>query len=1170
MVEPFASVVFNSLLSARTSFRQSTFNISIAAPTAYSSPKKYVKPDFFTPVPRRGRAKETATLSSADQSYLEHLSECKEWSCCPSIHSVWCPMHRHKRMLEEFFTIRTRSIRSDSCRIPGPIHSRGRTQLHRAVHSHQRRHSSHTSEAVRMIAPHFASSEGHCGPTGALYASTSAPSSSSSHKVAGDRMQCISKLGPEEFNLDEAWKAYLEAVESGALSAMSPDVLLTYMERVLMGAERLCDRKPGEKILVHWRDRFTGALEAMESHVSPSSAYDRRRLCLLARSAALADHCYLAIAFVRQARKLPPHFDEDYDLVHTYKAIILTLCRYYKPAHAIDYMIKDWAFISPLLYENHIKAGGVKPSGQPLHATIHRILAQIPNPAVLLTEERRTASRNPRALGIILLQLYCEARSHMQAFNIYNELIEQQVYVPTAVKLRLIQALARGDAFEVANKLFEPLAKSQLTRHLLTAGIQLYALQGNTAKVELYYKHLERHNWEDKFHKTMYIHAYAIQGMHDQALALFNKFYPEDANGRRLNTPDLFTFTTLIHGLAKDGDLERINVWLEAMAKAGYRPDIYVFGSILQSFALRDDLKSAAAVLTQMRTHGVKPNAVIYTIIITLLARRKDASGAESVFNRALEEGVIPDRHMITAVMNAHVEAMSWKGVIRVFNRLKSTIARGLGIEIYNTLLKSYVNLGAPYSLVFQLFQKFESSFGVEPDAYSYSLVILSACDAQRVGVALNLFHKMDALPNGDKLISVYCLTVIMARYIKGRQFKKAKALIDEISRRGFEPTSVAIGTLLKGYGLYGRSRTEDSLRIAVEFVRSLSPKDASWNKPTADRKSALEHVYGPVLHAHARKGKPEDVEQVYQGMLDAGGRPTLGMLCLLLDSYRRHSMVDQVQRIWPHIVQLGFEYSDSISVLGLEDSASPSPYRLRDNILCVPLSIYIDAMSAAGYHQQVVEVWQDFKARGLGFDSHNWNHLAVALVRSGEVERAFELVEKVILPQEAEEAPQSSLKEEDDESSGFVVDNPSGPEKRRSKYKVSTRTTKLLRRDERLAEELSGDKDVARPLHILEQIAPSWDNWKPHNVLLQLLCIALARLESGQLVDPTRPDLENSHSDEPIDPIATYAKQREAVQLLEKIRRDYPQTVQLAMIHETRTRRRLGYTEYERRYAWN
>ncbi|KAF8351660.1 hypothetical protein F5887DRAFT_217892 [Amanita rubescens] len=991
MVEPLASLVLNSLLSARNS-AIGPIRLAYGLPSA---PKKYVSSNFFTPAPRRTKGKQKAP----NHTCSEQLFECQEWTRCSIRHSDWCPIHCRKLVLDELLADRVRTPRRESSRVPRSLHTRTRTNSHRSVHSLQRKHALHASEPVRSIASQFSSLGGRGSPPDSLNPSASTPTLPADPGEAAERFKQLSQLELEQLNLDDAWNAYLAAVESNALSVISPDDVLELIAKMIRTVERKREKDLDVDAVRGWGKCFSGAIRATLLPIA-SSSRSRRRHCLLARCAAMLDDCDRALELLHSAQGFPAP-SEDYDSAQAYEAITLAIWRRRDAVQFLDFLAHEWNFIKPLLYDTNRRKLVV---GRSLRLAFHQILAYIQRPHEVIDNLKNVwPLKHFETCCHILIKLLCEMRRPMPALNIYRTMQMRGIDVPPRVGLRLVAALTRVNSFPAANKLYDLLAngRSEPDRERLVVGLELYAQQGDHIRAKQFFDDLAAHGWDDQDVKTLYMYSHAVRGDMEKTLELFNDMYPVAEDGSRLNSPTRFTFSSLIHGFSRKGDLEQINEWLDLMFKAGYKADVYIYGAILNCFALRDDMTSITAVLSQMQAAGIRPNVVIYTTIMSLLARRGDVDGAEAIYMRAIREGIIPDCHMVTTLMNVHIEARSWGGVIRVFKLFEDAFAdhtNGLGTTIYNNLLKAYVHIGAPYRLVLRLFNKFRA-YGIEPDAYMYSTLINSACDSGLTNVATNIFRNIDALPRSNKLVTVYCLTIIMARFIQDRDVPKAKLVLDEMVQRGIEPSSISIATLLKSHGLGARKKTSESLVLAEEFIKSLTPKGAEWNKPWKDRKSALEHVYGPLLNAYCRANRPEDIERLYQDMLDAGGRPTLGILVLLLNSYRGAKKPEPVMHLWPQIVQLGLDYTESTKAIqGIPESVSLHS-RLKDSILCTPLSIYIDAMSAAGYHDQVVKAWEEHKEKGFGFDSHNWNHLVMALIRAGKIDYAFEVVEKVILP---------------------------------------------------------------------------------------------------------------------------------------------------------------------------
>jgi len=530
---------------------------------------------------------------------------------------------------------------------------------------------------------------------------------------------------------------------------------------------------------------------------------------------------------------------------------------------------------------------------------------------------------------------------------------------------------------------------------------------------------------------------------------------------------------------------------------------------------------------------------------------------------------------MVASLMTAHAEVGSWKGVIRAFDYLTSSGDRHFRprIDVYNILLNAYVLAGSPFEVVSDVFQKMEQS-GVRPTTHTFSILIKSACDSGQMDVAMRVFMELDNLAQswetGVKM-NVYALTILMAGYLRIGDRLKAKEIYDEMLFRGIDPTSVTYGSILRTYISEGR---QESIQLACDFMKSLmeSPDQSrKWLSKTYSRFSDFENVYSPLMTLFARKAKPEQVEELMDDMVRAGGERTLATLTLLLNAYRNAGKVGECRRVWDEILPAALRFLQTGELLGVstEQPDVPRPdFRRKANIICVPLSIHMDALSAAGEHAEVAGVWKTVRTHGFALDSHNWNHLIVVLVRAGEIERAFQILERVLIPQiiihdqrqanknstaAAAAAPRDSTPrtplsyDHDDDANAnngpappqedsagapatIASEEATRPRARRTylsateRASVSAQLAKELgvgvfgahpprvatvdfQTDSSTADSSArGRPDFAHPLHILQQILPSWNTWQPHAAVLTLLRDVLIQLEAGHMIPPLPP----------------------------------------------------------------
>jgi len=94
------------------------------------------------------------------------------------------------------------------------------------------------------------------------------------------------------------------------------------------------------------------------------------------------------------------------------------------------------------------------------------------------------------------------------------------------------------------------------------------------------------------------------------------------------------------------------------------------------------------------------------------------------------------------------------------------------------------------------------------------------------------------------------------------------------------------------------------------------------------------------------------------------------------------------------------------------------------------------------------------------------------------------------------------------------------------------------------------GSNDFAHPLHILHQISPSWNVWRPHRAVLDLLSRVLRHLKSGMIVQPVGGDGSTPQAPEPkSNDVST--RETLAREMLERIYLNYPDTLQTIQLHE-------------------
>lgn len=1028
-----------------------------------------------------------------------------------------------------------------------------------------------------------------------------APTSSSvlDRFVNGEPLPNSSQL----VDLKSAWSAFTELRKLS--SPPDSSVVLGFVDRALSAVEGNLTHSDKMRELVRWSVRLRRALRQLGDIERLPSAESFHALCLLTRIHALLGRFDEVAAYLPRIRD--PHANKEaHGLSHpelrVAETVLHALFRYRGAVAVLDFLVSQWRTLG-----RHVNMSPSRRSSgalSNLSDIAFRIFDHITSPVALVANKK--SERDITRTGFLLIRYLIRRRVPEDALAVYKEIRRHSLDIKPPLKLWLVRALVQGHAIEQANVLFSEISASAPFGHenelFLATALYLFASQGDTTRSEAAFKALEDKNMAKSRAIGLRLTAHAHNGDVETVLRHFHHHFPRSTETEV--RPDIYHYTAVLMAHSKACDSVGLSKWLRNMINDGVMPDRHVYNILLEDRAQRGMFEDVASILKEMRIRRLPPLAEAYTTVLTALAKRGDPVAAEAFYKKALREGIKPDRQMIASLMTAHSEVGSWKGVVRVFDYLTSSDDRHLRprIDIYNILLRAYVLAGSPFEVVSDVFQKMEQS-GVRPTAHTFSILIKSACDTGQMDIAMRVFMELDSQAQlwetGYKM-NVYALTILMEGYLRLGDRLKAKEIYDEMLYRGIAPTSVTYNSILRAYTSEDR---HESVQLACDFMKSLmeSPDQSrKWLLTSYSRFSGFENIYSPLMTMFARKAKPEQVEELMNDIVSAGGERTLSTLTLLLNAYRNAGNVDECRRVWGEILPAALRFFQTGELFSESDADLPrQDLQRKSNIICVPLSIHMDALSAAGEHAEVADVWKSVRTHGFGLDSHNWNHLIVVLVRAGEIERAFQILEKVILPLSERPvnttatrdlAPRTPLSYDDvpppqnitvgaSSSTGAALTIEAATPRM---YISTAERVSVAHQQLAIAAQVgrgalnvppsppipgtSEDRDgaqgrshaplhdFAHSLHVLQQILPTWNSWQPHAAVVTLLTNVLGQLEAGHMIAP----IPSRHFTDAAASTTWQGGESEAVAArtaLERIHASCPQAVTIVKEFEFRIR---------------
>lgn len=653
--------------------------------------------------------------------------------------------------------------------------------------------------------------------------------------------------------------------------------------------------------------------------------------------------------------------------------------------------------------------------------------------------------------------------AHMDACDVYRWCTSQGIRLPETVGRRIVRVLSLKKEYVLAERIASELHKQAptspqgrvLERSTLKVLIKLYAQQGHESKMEeeirrfvdnLYApaqeyfmgKDAMPRGSHDQFFRKNRLMCWAIRGDVEKCKDMLLRHYDvrrflkvnasqyHRAKRVGLQEVDSSILRRLLQAYINRGLLADAEELWDRMSSCPphlrhLRPDSNMFNSLLAAYVLRNDLGAAASLWEQMRERSnFRPTRASFTTMMNLSAERQDVEGAKKMLETMIHEyGHEPDREALTALMDAHVEAGSWQGALDVFEWMQTQSSLGLrpSTGAYNTLIKIDVLRGAPARSVMAVLSHMLSA-GIVPDERTYALVMQAACDSGLMDQAEDIFEMADRSLLSQTGVfgegcNAYHFTIIIHAYHRLGLPQEAKEYLDEMQRRGVEPTAITWSSFVK---MYAERASDDpsSWQSALDFVRQLASNfqplssssdlggDAAKEGGTPGARrfapkqgDQLLDLYDPLIHSAAKQGEPRKVETLIRELVDQGTSIPLRVWTSLLDAFRRRSDAAGCLQVWSNLLEQAREENEAAASM-LKRGRGRGSWRAQ-NLVCVPLSILIDALTTAGKYEAVVEAWTDVKAAGFTFDAHNWNHLCVALVRGGWIGQALDIVEEVL-----------------------------------------------------------------------------------------------------------------------------------------------------------------------------
>lgn len=610
-------------------------------------------------------------------------------------------------------------------------------------------------------------------------------------------------------------------------------------------------------------------------------------------------------------------------------------------------------------------------------------------------------SNDQEKLNNLLNLLNFRWKSSYDGFKLYENLIKYKIEVDHYEVIKLMNNLLTLRAINEAKLTFYSIRSHSIQSYLI--GLKVFAHDGDISMVDelknlinqsksTSTNSIERNEIEN-VKQSQIIISFAQNGDVVNAMKVFEEKY--NKSDIKPSQRDLYS---ILLSYTKRDDLNGALNWIKIDEHYKFMNKSNLYSALLSLFSKRNDLTSSIDLLERMKIDKVDITLDHFSKLLQIFAKRGDSESCENLIKDIIKLKYKPNIVIYSILMNSYTNANEWMKVIKLYKFLnKNEKQFKLNCIIANILIKAYVMLGSSFENVLQVIREM-LNLKIRANEHTFALAMQSACDMGRINTAIVLFEEMEKWSNG-KLIkppNVVHYTIIIAALLRVGSLTEARDWYNRMKDNGVQPDSLTYGIIISSYvqrnndedieiakmtikNLFGPENYKDWLQ-PKEINSDSKKRDRVWMEMNRSKDDSIQNVLLPLIQSYGKNFTPDLANESFDYMQTLGVKSNIKNLTILMDGYRRVDNYLVVKEIWDQIIKIFRRKTHK-----------------HKNDLCLPLSVLTDVLSNRGNMDEINECWKLVKDLGCSFDGHNWNHLAIGMNQLGEIEVAFDILERLL-----------------------------------------------------------------------------------------------------------------------------------------------------------------------------
>jgi pentatricopeptide repeat protein len=255
-------------------------------------------------------------------------------------------------------------------------------------------------------------------------------------------------------------------------------------------------------------------------------------------------------------------------------------------------------------------------------------------------------------------------------------------------------------------------------------------------------------------------------------------------------TPDNITYSILIGGWSKQGNMREVYKTLNEMTGQGIEPDCITYNYVLDGLCRAGRIEDAARLLDSMVGKGCMPTTINYNTMINNLCLVGDLEEGLKCYEEMLARGCKPNITTYSLLIRFHLKARRVADALETFDGM---LEDGFVPEVgtVNSFIEPLCKFGPPHAAL--QFYKGMKRAGCDPNLKTYKLLLMRLGRFGHWGRMSELWKEMQ---NSGWTSDLEVYTYVVNGFCNGGRLDQACRIMTEALCKGFCPGRIICSKL--------------------------------------------------------------------------------------------------------------------------------------------------------------------------------------------------------------------------------------------------------------------------------------------------------------------------------------------------------------------------------------